>query len=101
MSSAFASSRASKSKHPRFEALTDRHGDRRAVEIFKEDLNLARFSLSCGPLTQAFKSISERVRQVELKLSTPSSKEAVVEETQVSLGPGLGLKDIAQQVREV
>ena len=73
----------------------------RAVNIFKEDLNLSQFSASCGPLTLAFKTISEKIRQVELKLATPCDQEAVVEVTQHSLGMGLGLKSCATQIRQI
>lgn len=64
----------------------------RAVVVFKEDLNLANFGASCAPLTQAFKTISEKIKQVELKMMTAPSEEAVIEVTQHSLGNGLGLK---------
>ena len=73
----------------------------RAVDTFKEDLNLVNFSASCAPLTQAFKTISEKIRQIELKLATEPGEQAVIQVTQHSLGGGLGLKAQAQQIREI
>ena len=49
----------------------------------------------------AFKTISEKIKQVELKLITPPTEEAVIEVTQHSLGMGLGLKLCAQQIRGI
>ena len=53
----------------------------RAVEGFKEDLNLQTFGASCAPLTLAFKTISEKIKQIELKLITAPTEEAVIEIT--------------------
>ena len=64
----------------------------RAVNTFKIELNLANFGSAVAPLTLAFKTISEKIRQIELKLATPAGQDAVVEATQHSLGTGLGLK---------
>ena len=66
-----------------------------AVNVFKEELNEEQFTASCGPLTLAFKTISDKIRQIELKLLTPETDEAIVEATQHSLGMGLGLKACA------
>ena len=49
----------------------------------------------------AFKTISEKIKQVELKLITPTTEDAVIELTQHSLGMGLGLKHCAQQIRGI
>ena len=38
------------------------------VELFKEDLNMARFKNSCDAVTQAFQKISVKVRHVEEKM---------------------------------
>ena len=53
----------------------------RAVNVFKRELNLANFSASCAPLTLAFKTISDKIRQIELKLLTPVNEDAVIEVT--------------------
>ena len=74
---------------------------KRAVNLYKKDLNLATFSQSCAPLTHAFKTISEKINQIELKLLTPTTEEAVIEVTQNSLGRGLGLKHYAAQIRQI
>ena len=65
------------------------------MDDFKKDLNLANFGVSCAPLTQAFKTISEKIKQVELKMMTATSEQAVIEVTQHNLGNGLGLKQQA------
>ena len=62
------------------------------MDEFKKDLNVATFGMECRPLTLAFKTISDKIRQIELKLGTAPSEEAVIEVTQHSLGMGLGLK---------
>lgn len=68
---------------PNFEHLTDHLSNScfRAVNDFKIDLDMVQFGHSCGPLTVAFTNISQRIRQIELKLLTPSSQMAVVEAT--------------------
>ena len=71
------------------------------MNLYKINLNLAAFSESCAPLTQAFKTISEKIKQIELKLLTPTTEEAVIETTQHSLGRGLGLKNNAAQIRQI
>ena len=71
-----------------------------AVDRFKEDLSLAAFQQSCVPLTQAFAVISGKVRQVQLKLSTKPSEEAIFEETE-SLGKGLGEMALSKMVHEI
>ena len=62
---------------------------------------MTQFGHSCGPLTLAFTHISERIRQIELKLLTPATQQAVVEATQHSLGMGLGLQGCAAQIRQI
>ena len=62
---------------------------------------MARFTESVGHVTSAFQSISKRIRQIELKLKTPRTEKAVLEESGHDLGSGLGEKSIASQIREI
>ena len=73
----------------------------RTVEYFKKDFDMARFTESVGHVTSAFQSISKRIRQIELKLKTPRTEKAVLEESGHDLGSGLGEKSIASQIREI
>ena len=61
---------------------------------------MAAFQQDCGPLTLAFATISGKVRQVQLKLKTKQSEEAIFESTQ-SLGMGLNEPALAKMVQDI
>ena len=64
-------------------------------------MDVSKFGEAVQIVTQAFSNISQRIKQVELKLKTSKQERAIIEESGLDLGPGLGEVSIAGQIREI